>query len=448
MQEILKTKIDDISAKIGVIGLGYVGLPLALEFAKKKFDVTGIDNDEKRVEDLKTGRNYIPDVDGTVLTRAIQNGSLQATTNFAVIKELDVVIVCVPTPLNKLKDPDISHILDVLNELKKYMHPEMLISLESTTYPGTTRELVLPTLESSDMKVGIDFYLCYSPERVDPGNTDFTIANTPKIVGGNTTICTDIATRLYDHICDHVVQVSNTDAAEMVKILENTFRSINIGLVNETAIMCEKLGIDVWEVIEAAATKPFGFMKFTPGPGLGGHCIPIDPHYLAWKMKSHDYRAKFIELAGEINMQMPVHIVELVNDGLNAQQKSISKSKLLIIGIAYKKNIDDVRESPALDIMQLLEDLGGTVDFYDPFVAEIDWNGSTKRGLEGLAQKIIQSYDAVIIITDHDNLDYNIIKDGSKLIVDTRNVYAENRDPKIVHLGKGYRTARITDEQT
>ncbi|MEE9190159.1 MAG: nucleotide sugar dehydrogenase [Candidatus Neomarinimicrobiota bacterium] len=444
MEQTLKNKIDDISAKIGVIGLGYVGLPLALEFAKKQFSVTGIDLNQARVEDLMAGKNYIPDVDNVSLARAVKTGSLRATTDFVVIKDLDVVLICVPTPLNKEKDPDVSHILDVMNELKKFVHEGMLICLESTTYPGTTRELVLPMLESSKLKVGTDFYLCFSPERVDPGNTYFTMTNTPKVVGGSTTTCTAIGAALYEHICEKVVKVSSTDTAETVKLLENTFRSINIGLVNETAIMCEKLGIDVWEVIEAAATKPFGFMKFTPGPGLGGHCIPIDPHYLAWKMKFFDYKAQFIELAGEINTRMPIHVVDLINDGLNAQRKSISMSKFVIIGVAYKKNIDDVRESPALDVMRILEDLGGSVDFYDPFVAEIDWSGDKKVGLESLTQKIVQSYDAAIIITDHDDLDYALIKNESKLIVDTRNVYADSRDSKIVHLGRGSKAARQT----
>jgi UDP-N-acetyl-D-glucosamine dehydrogenase len=431
MDQALKNKFDDISAKIGVIGLGYVGLPLAVEFAAKKFIVTGIDTNPARVDDLQNGRNYIPDVDDDVLTEVVQTGTLLATT----------------TPLNKEKDPDVSHILDVINELKKTVHKGMLICFESTTYPGTTRELVLPALESIGLKAGTDFNLCFSPERVDPGNKVYTIANTPKIVGGSTADCTDIGAELYGHICETVIKVSSTDTAETVKLLENTFRSVNIGLVNETAIICEKLGIDVWEVIEAAATKPFGFMKFTPGPGLGGHCIPIDPHYLAWKMKSFDYKARFIELAGEINTHMPIHVVELINDGLNAQQKSISKSKFVIIGVAYKKNIDDVRESPALDIMHLLEDQGGSVDFYDPFVTEVDWSGDTKQGLKDLTQKNIRSYDAAIIITDHDNLDYNLIKDGSKLIVDTRNAYANSRDPKIVHLGRGYQAARQIDQQ-
>jgi UDP-N-acetyl-D-glucosamine dehydrogenase len=369
------------------------------------------------------------------LKKLISLKQISATTDYSVLANIDAVLICVPTPLNKLKDPDVSYILSVLDQLTKYVHSNMLISLESTTYPGTTRELILPALEKTNLTVGEDFYLCFSPERVDPGNEKYQIKNTPKIIGGITKKCTKIGKLLYESIIDTVVPVSSPEAAETVKLLENTFRSINIGLANEVAIMCEKLGVDVWEVIDAAATKPFGFMKFTPGPGLGGHCIPIDPHYLSWKMKTLNYRARFIELAGEINTGMPLHVLDLISRGLNQSQQSINGSKILVLGVAYKKDIDDVRESPALDVMTLLEQGGAQVDYYDGYVPKIKWNDEDKHSQKKLSSETLRGYDAVVILTDHSNINYDLVKSESKLIIDTRNVFSGIKNPKIIRLG-------------
>ena len=435
MNKNLQSKINDKTAVIGIIGLGYVGLPLAVEFANNSFTVLGIDIDKRRVEQLNRGENYIADVSDNNLKQLVSSRKLSATIDFSVLTNIDAVIICVPTPLNKLKDPDVSYILNVLDQLTKYIHPDMLISLESTTYPGTTRELILPALEKMNLTVGEDFYLCFSPERIDPGNEQYQIRNTPKVIGGITEKCTENGKLLYESIIDTVVPVSSPQAAETVKLLENTFRSINIGLANEVAIMCEKLGVDVWEVIDAAATKPFGFMKFTPGPGLGGHCIPIDPHYLAWKMKTLDYRARFIELAGEINTGMPLHVLDLISSGLNRFQKAINGSKILVLGIAYKRDIDDVRESPALDVMTLLEQGGAQVDYYDNYVPTIKWNDKDKFSQKDLTEETLHSYDAVVVLTDHSNVDYDLVKLESKLIIDTRNVFSGVKDSKIIRLG-------------
>lgn len=435
MEKELQSKVNDKTAVIGIIGLGYVGLPLAVEFANNSFTVIGIDIDKRKVEQLNSGENYIADVSDENLKQLVSSKKLSSTTDFSVITKIDAVIICVPTPLNKLKDPDVSYILNVLDQLTKYVHTDMLISLESTTYPGTTRELILPALEKKKLVVGKDYYLCFSPERVDPGNEIYHIKNTPKVIGGITEKCTAIGKLLYESIIDTVVPVSSPEAAETVKLLENTFRSINIGLANEVAIMCEKLGVDVWEVIDAAATKPFGFMKFTPGPGLGGHCIPIDPHYLSWKMKTLDYRARFIELAGEINTGMPLHVLDLISGGLNRFQKAINGSKILVLGIAYKRDIDDVRESPALDVMTLLEQGGAEVDYYDGYVPKIKWNGEDKFSKKNLMAETLNSYDAVVIITEHSNIDYDLVKSESKLIIDTRNVFSGVKDSKIIRLG-------------
>ena len=435
MKKDLQSKINDTTAKIGIIGLGYVGLPLAVEFANNGFTVIGFDVNKKRVDQLNRGENYIGDVSDGNLKELVSSKKISATIDFSVLTNIDAVLICVPTPLNKLKDPDVSYILNVLDQLTKYVHTDMLISLESTTYPGTTRELILPALEKMNLTVGKDFFLCFSPERVDPGNEKYQIKNTPKVIGGITEKCTEMGKSLYESIIDTVVLVSSPEAAETVKLLENTFRSINIGLANEVAIMCEKLGVDVWEVIDAAATKPFGFMKFTPGPGLGGHCIPIDPHYLSWKMKTLNYRARFIELAGEINTGMPLHVLDLISKGLNQFQQSINGSKILILGIAYKKDIDDVRESPALDVMTLLEQGGAQVDYYDSWVPKIKWNDKDKYCLKKLSSEILHGYDAVIILTDHSNIDYDLVQSGSKLIIDTRNVFSEIKDSKIIRLG-------------
>ena len=431
-----KTKIENREAQIGVIGLGYVGLPLAMEFVRAGFHVTGIDVDQEKVKKLKRGENYIQDVEDASVANAVATNQLSATSDFSVIQNLDAISICVPTPLNKQKNPDISHINSVMKNMKDFIHHNMLIVLESTSYPGTTRELVLPKLESKGLRVGHEFYLCFSPERVDPGNKKYKTANTPKVLGGITPNCGVMGELLYKTIVDEVVMVSSPETAEMVKLLENTFRAVNIGLANEVAIMCEKLGVDVWEVIDAAATKPFGFMKFTPGPGLGGHCIPIDPHYLSWKLKALDYNARFIQLAGEINTAMPLHVVGLVQEGLNQQRKSIRGSQILVIGVAYKKNVDDVRESPALDVMKLLENDGAELSFYDPYVSFVKLNGNGINGHKSLTEENLKNSDAVIIMTDHDQIDFQFIEENSDLIIDSRNVIKKNQ-PHVIKLGVG-----------
>jgi len=433
----LKARIENKEAHIGVIGLGYVGLPLAVEFAKAGFPVTGIDVDESKVAGINAGENYIPDIADDTLKTLVSSGNLQATTDMDNIADLDAVMICVPTPLSKVGDPDISYIIAAINAIKKAIHKDLLIILESTTYPGTTQEIVFSRLEKSGLTVGKDYYLCFSPERIDPGNEKYTIANTPKVIGGVTAACTQLGALLYDQIVDEVVTVSSPKTAEMVKLLENTYRSINIGLVNEVAIMCEKLGVDVWEVIDAAATKPYGFMKFTPGPGLGGHCIPIDPQYLSWKMRTLDYNPRFINLAAEINSAMPAFVKDTVANGLNGHGKALNGSSVLILGAAYKKDIDDVRESPALDVLILLETAGAAVDFFDPYVADFVIDNKTKVGLTELTAENLQTYDAVAILTDHTNVDYELVKKQSALIIDTRNVYPSNHDEKIIRLGVG-----------
>ena len=432
----LKNKIENRDAQIGVIGLGYVGLPLAMEFVRAGFHVTGIDVDQEKVKKLNRGENYIQDIKDESVKNAVEMNQLSATSDFSVIQNLDAISICVPTPLNKQKNPDISFINQVMENMKDFIHHDMLIVLESTSYPGTTRELILPEMESKGLKAGHEFYLCFSPERVDPGNEKYKTANTPKILGGITPKCGEMGEFLYETIVEQVVRVSSPETAEMVKLLENTFRAINIGLANEVAIMCEKLGIDVWEVIDAAATKPFGFMKFTPGPGLGGHCIPIDPHYLSWKLKTLDYNARFIELAGEINTSMPFHMVDLVREGLNRKRKAISGSQILVIGVAYKKNVNDVRESPALDVMKLLENDGAELSFYDPYVSFVGLNGNRMMGMETLTKETLNNSDAIVIMTDHDQIDFQFVEENSDLIIDSRNVI-KNDHPNVIKLGVG-----------
>jgi len=432
----LKNKIENRDAQIGVIGLGYVGLPLAMEFVRAGFHVTGIDVDQEKVKKLNRGENYIQDIKDESVKNAVEMNQLSATSDFSVIQNLDAISICVPTPLNKQKNPDISFINHVMENIKGLIHHDMIVVLESTTYPGTTRELILPEMESKGLKVGHDFYLCFSPERIDPGNEKYKTANTPKILGGITPNCGEMGEFLYETIVEQVVRVSSPETAEMVKLLENTFRAINIGLANEVAIMCEKLGINVWEVIDAAATKPFGFMKFTPGPGLGGHCIPIDPHYLSWKLKMLDYNARFIELAGEINTSMPLHMVDLVREGLNRKRKAISGSQILVIGVAYKKNVNDVRESPALDVMKLLENDGAELSFYDPYVPFVGLNGNRMMGMETLTKETLNNSDVVIIMTDHDQIDFQFVVENGNLIIDSRNVIKKDHS-HVIKLGVG-----------
>ena len=430
-------KIKDKTAKIGVIGLGYVGLPLAIEFVKSGYDVTGIDVDINKINSINSGQNYIADIDDNILKKAVENKNFSATNDFSIVKSMDCISICVPTPLNKQKDPDISYIVSVMEEIKIYLHSNMVLILESTTYPGSTKELILPYINDNQFHIGKDFFLCFSPERIDPGNKIFNTSNTPKVIGGITSNCTKIGSLLYGSIVDEVIEVSSTETAEMVKLLENTFRAINIGLANEIAIMCEKLGVNAWEVIDAASTKPFGFMKFSPGPGLGGHCIPIDPHYLSWKLKTLNYEARFIQLAGEINTNMPNHILSMISTGLNQVEKSLSKSKILIVGVAYKKDINDTRESPAIDIIQLLINAGAELNYFDTHVPKLKLSGITLYSLKVLNEKILNSYDVCVVVTNHSNIDYDTIYDHSQMIIDTRNVFHDKKGDHVKRLGQG-----------
>jgi UDP-N-acetyl-D-glucosamine dehydrogenase len=403
-----------------VIGMGYVGLPLAVEIALAGIDVVGIDLVKEKVDTINSGRSYIGDVETKVLARLVHKGKLSATTDFSVLKSADAVIICVPTPLRKTKDPDISYIISAVEEVAKYLHKGELIILESTTYPGTTDECLLPRFEQSGLKVGKDFFLVFSPERVDPGNKVYKTKNTPKIIGGITPACTNAALKFYCRVFDRVIPVSSSKCAEMVKLLENTFRSVNIGMVNEMALMCDKLGLDVWEVIDAAATKPFGFMPFYPGPGLGGHCIPIDPHYLSWKMKALNYYAKFIEIAGEINAGMPEFVVERLDLLLNEGGKPIKGSKILILGVAYKRDVSDLRESPALDVINLLVKRGAKVSYNDPYIPKIEEAGHRMKSVR-LTPFVLSSADCVLIITNHSCYDFKKICNSARLVFDTRN---------------------------
>ena len=421
-QQILLQKIQTHQARIAVIGLGYVGLPLALAFAKQGFQVTGIDIDPRKVDAIQQGQSYIADIPSSDLARWVEAGHLRATTDYGELDAMDVALICVPTPLNKTRDPDVRYLIAAGESIARHLHPGMLVVLESTTYPGTTEELLLPMLEQEGTyRVGHDFFLAFSPERIDPGRTDWTVENTPKVVGGVTPACLDVATALYEEAIERVVPVSSPAAAEMTKLLENTFRAVNIALVNEVALMCDKLGLDVWEIIEAAATKPYGFMKFTPGPGVGGHCIPLDPHYLSWKLKTLNYNARFIQLAGEINSDMPRYWVEKVQDALNEVEKPVKNSRILVLGVAYKRDIDDVRESPALDIIALLKEKGADVRYHDPHVPEFAYNGLQLTRVEDLDQALAAA-DCVVIATDHSAYDWPAIARQARLIVDTRHV--------------------------
>jgi UDP-N-acetyl-D-glucosamine dehydrogenase len=420
----LQQKIESRRARTGVVGLGYVGLPLAVEFARAGFHTTGIDLDERKIQAVMEGRSYIPDVP-TADVQALRNArTLDATTDFSVVRELDTINICVPTPLRKTKDPDMSYIVSAVEAIAKHLHPGMLIILESTTYPGTTDEVVQPLLEETGLKAGVDFFLAFSPERVDPGNPTFQTHNVPKVVGGLTPECSALAAALYGPAIKTIVPVSSTRVAEMVKLLENTFRAVNIGLVNELALMCDKMNIDVWEVVDAARTKPFGFMAFYPGPGLGGHCIPIDPFYLSWKAKQTGFEPRFIELAGHVNASMPHFVVDKVADALNARRKPINGSSILVAGVAYKRDIDDMRESPALDVLGLLHAKGAHVAYADPYVPEVhgrDWSGRFDLKAVDLTRGAIGQYDCVVIVTDHKAFDYDALLAEADVIVDTRN---------------------------
>jgi len=428
----LEEKIRSRRAKTAVVGLGYVGLPLLTEFARCGFTAVGIDLDPQKVAAIEAGSSYIPDVPSETILELRKANRLRATSDFRVLAEVDTVNICVPTPLRKSKDPDLSYIMAAVDQIANHLHAGMLIVLESTTYPGTTEELVLPRLEETGLTVGQDFFLCFSPERVDPGNPHFNTHNIPKVVGGMTAACTHHGSLFYQQAMEKVVPVSSTKVAEMVKLLENTFRSINIGLANEMALLCDRMKIDVWEVIETAATKPFGFMPFHPGPGLGGHCIPVDPFYLSWKAKMAGVEARFIELAGQVNSAMPQFVVHKIQAALNHQAKPIKNSRIHVLGVAYKKDVSDVRESPALDVLALLHRLEAKLTYSDPHVPQVMLDGLAME-----SQPVLPSCaeaDCVVLVTDHSAFDYASIAEQSALIIDTRNAFREYRREKIIRL--------------
>jgi UDP-N-acetyl-D-glucosamine dehydrogenase len=442
----LLERIDSRRARVGVVGLGYVGLPLLTEFARSGFTSVGIDLDARKVTAIKAGQSYIPDVPASDVAAMVNAGRMSATTDFSVVAELDTVNICVPTPLRKTKDPDMSYIVSAVEAIAAHLHQGMLIVLESTTYPGTTEELVQPLLERTGLRAGVDFFLAFSPERVDPGNGVYTTRNVPKVVGGLTPDCSRLAGALYSAAVDQVVQVNSPRVAEMVKLLENTFRAVNIGLVNEIALMCEKLGIDVWEVVDAAKTKPFGFMPFYPGPGLGGHCIPIDPFYLSWKAKQTGFEPRFIELAGAVNSAMPHAVVDLISDALNLHKRSLNGSRVLIAGLTYKRDIDDIRESPSLDVMALLHQKGVQLSYVDPFVRKLharDWGGGFDLTSVENGSATFAGVDCVAILTDHRAFDYAAMVAAAPLIVDTRNAIKQ-RHPHVFRIGAS--NARCVDQ--
>lgn len=424
-RERLLEKVAERDMRVAIIGLGYVGLPLGVVFAEAGYRVVGIDIDLRKTQAIGRGESYIQDVPSERLRPLVVEGRLSATTDFAALRECDAVSICVPTPLNKTGDPDISYIVDAAKAIAEYMHPGMLVVLESTTYPGTTTEVLLPRLNqnSHELRVGKEFFVCFSPERVDPGRTDWTTVNTPKVLGGVTPVCCEVGQALYRTAIETIVPVSSPEAAEMVKLLENTFRMVNIGLANEALLMCDRLGLDAWEVIEAAATKPFGFMKFMPGPGLGGHCIPIDPHYLSWKLRSLNYTARFVELASEINTGMPRYWVQKVQDSLNDKGQSVKGSRVLVIGVAYKKDTNDIRESPALDIIHLLLEKGAQVSYHDPHVPSFSYDGVTLHSVDDL-DSALRLADCVVITTDHTAYDWALVRQQASLIIDSRHVVA------------------------
>ena len=421
----LSNKIQTRNAKIGIIGMGYVGIPLGLEFVKAGFTVIGFDKNKKRVDDINNGKQIMKHISSKLMSRFIENEKGSATNDFTKIQNTDCLIICVPTPLDEHEQPDMSYVESATNEISKNLSKGQLIILESTTYPGTTREIVMPLLEKSDLKAGDDFFLAYSPEREDPGNKDFSVAKIPKVMGGYTENCLQITSELYETIVSETVKVSSLETAESTKLMENIFRAVNIAMVNELKLVLDRMGVNIWEVIDAAKTKPFGFMPFYPGPGMGGHCIPIDPFYLSWKAKEFNIEAKFIELAGEINRKMTENISHRIGKALNDDKKSIRQSKILIIGLAYKKDIDDVRESPAIKIMNLLKYKGANVDYHDPFVNEFE----NMRSID-LTANNIQKYDSVIITTDHSKIDYELIGKYASIVVDTRNIMSHIEKPK------------------
>ena len=426
MKDQLLTRIAERTATIAVVGLGYVGLPLAIEFARAGFRVIGYDVSVRVVDLLNAGDSHIQDVPRAAVAEQIAAGRFVATTDETRLSECDAISIAVPTPLSKTRDPDMAYVISAADTIQRQARPGTVVVLESTTYPGTTRELLQPRMEAAGLTVGTDVFLAFSPERVDPGNAVWHTKNTPKVLGGVTPACVEVATALYESCIDRVVPVASPEAAELVKLLENTFRAVNIGLVNEIAIVCDKLGVDVWEVIEAAATKPFGFMKFTPGPGIGGHCIPLDPHYLAWKMRTLNYKTRFIDLASEINSSMPDYVVEKVARALNDDRKPVNGSRVLVVGVAYKKDIDDMRESPALDVIRLLEQRGADVGYHDPHVPHYREDGETRASV-ALSADELRTADAVVIVTDHSAIDWSIVVEHAGLVVDTRNAIARWR---------------------
>ena len=433
----LLKRIETRSARVGVVGLGYVGLPLAVELATAGFVTVGIDLDPKKTQAVNSGVSYIPDVGSARIAELTGSGRLSATTDFSVVSELDTINICVPTPLRKTKDPDLSYVVSAVEQIAAHLHPGMLIILESTTYPGTTDEVVQPLLEAGSLKAGVDFFLAFSPERVDPGNPTYNTRNVPKVVGGLTQACSRLAAALYGAAIEAIVPVSSPRVAEMVKLLENTFRAVNIALVNELALMCDKLGIDVWEVVDAASTKPFGFMPFYPGPGLGGHCIPIDPFYLSWKAKQTGFEPRFIELAGHVNGAMPHFVVDKIADALNLRRKAINGSSVLVLGVTYKRDIDDVRESPALDVMSLLHAKGARLMYSDPYVSTLSgrlWAGGYDLSSVAVTSAALAECDCVTILTDHRAFDYDLIVAASDLVVDTRNAI-KRPHPHVLRLG-------------
>ncbi len=432
-KETIMSRIASRDATVGVVGLGYVGLPLALAFAKAGFRLIGIDVDQSKVTELNNGRSYIEDVSSDELASAVDEGLFYASCDYSELAHVDAISICVPTPLRKTGDPDISYIIQASDEIARIGGSGKLIILESTTYPGSTSEIILPRLIDNGDVIGSDVFLAFSPERIDPGRKDYTIYTTPKVIGGVTPECLEVAAALYCTIVENVIPVSSTETAEMVKLLENTFRAVNISLVNEVALMCDKLGLDVWEVVSAAATKPYGFMPFYPGPGMGGHCIPVDPLYLSWKLRTLNYKARFIELAAEVDGQMPYFVVSKVADALNDERKALKGSQILILGVAYKPNVNDVRESPAVDVIHLLREKGAAVSYHDPFVSSLDHEGFNLRSIT-LTDGALASADCVLILTHHDNYNWSQIADGSRLIVDTRHAINSQGKGRLIYL--------------